>query len=813
MAQHAFIYGKIKDADGHPMSNATIAVQGTTTGTQSNEAGDFELKIASQKKQLIVISHLGFMPFEIELVLKDNERFALNKLLQINTETELQGVVIEDKEIRKSTMTRIDPKLITILPSTTGGVEALIKTLPGVVSNNDLSSQYSVRGGNYDENLVYVNDVEIFRPFLVRTGQQEGLSFINGDMVSSLAFSAGGFESKYGDKMSSVLDVKYRKPYEFGGAASAGTLGGSLFVQDISKNSKWTYMLGARYKQNAYLLNSLDVKGAYKPSFTDIQSIVSYTPNEKWEFSLLSNYARNKYFIIPQSQQTEVGTVNQAIRLNVDFEGKESDIFQNGMSAFTSTYKANKQLKFKFIGSGYKSRESENYDILGAYRLSELENNFGSEDFAKEKFTLGTGGFIDHARNELNAQIYNTELKSFYDYANGQLTAGVRFQNEQITDVLNEWHYVDSSDYSLPVSTNAQVNLYEVIKSNNAINSQRITAYIQNQYNFSDTSIFSLNTGVRLNYWSYSKQVLISPRAIFTVKPKWSKDVLFRLCGGSYNQPPFYRELRNQLGKLNPDIKAQESWQIVLAGDYNLKLWSRPFKIVAETYYKWLNNLIPYQMDNVRIRYYAQNNAVGYARGIDLKINGEFVKGAESWLSVSYMQTTEDIKDDYTVAYYNAAGERIFKGYNFDQVRADSIISHPGFIPRPTDQRVNVGLFFQDYIPQFPTFKMSLNLLFGTGFPFGPPDYKRSSQIFRYPPYRRVDLGLSKMLIGEATEFSERNPLRHIKTLWLGLDVFNLLGIDNVVSYTWVRDINARQYGIPNYLTQRLINLRLIGTF
>lgn len=811
-AQQATVYGLIADSNGVALPYTTISIKGTTTGVQSNEKGFFELKIPSNQKITLVISHLGYQTIEQTIFLKDNEKREL-KLTLAPTESSLLEVKIEDKETRKTTMTRLDPKLINVIPSPTGGIEALIKTLPGVVSNNDLSSQYSVRGGNYDENLVYVNDIEIFRPFLVRSGQQEGLSFINGDMVSSVLFSAGGFDARYGDKMSSVLDVKYRKPKQAGGSASIGTLGGSISLEGLSKNQKWSYLFGLRQKQNAYLLKTLDVKGNYKPSFTDVQTFITYQPNTKWEFNLLGNYARNRYFIIPTSQQTNVGTINQALRFTVYFQGQENDIFQNGMSALSTIYKPQKNIQVKWINSGFKSKESENYDILGQYRLDELENDFGKDDFGKVKFNRGIGSFLNHARNELNATIYNSEIKIFIEQNHHYWQGGIRYQNEFISDVLKEWKYVDSAGYAIPQKPENTVNLFESYRASNTLSSNRIMGYVQDNYSFNDSSIFNLNYGIRFNYWDLNKQTVISPRTTLSVKPNWTKDVLFRLSGGLYYQPPFYRELRAFNGQLNKQIKAQQSIHIVLACDYNLKLWSRPFKLITEAYYKQLNFLIPYQIDNVRIRYFAENNAVGYAKGIDIKLNGEFVKGIESWASLSVMKTEEDIKNDFYYDYYNAAGEKIYAGYNFDQVKTDSILRTPGYIPRPSDQRVSFSLFFQDYIPRFPSYKMSLNLLFGTGLPFGPPDYNRYKQTLRYPFYRRIDLGMSKQLLSEGHELPPKSPFRYFKSIWIGLDVFNLLGVNNVVSYNWIKDVTNRQYGIPNYLSARLINLRLQVTF
>jgi hypothetical protein len=633
-------------------------------------------------------------------------------------------------------------------------------------------------------------------------------------LVSGISFSAGGFEAKYGDKMSSVLDIQYRKPKEFAGSISASLLGISGHIEGVAKKMPLTFLIGVRQKSNQYLLKSMETKGDYKPSFTDIQGLFTYDFSEKFNISFLGNYARNKYLMVPQTRETDFGTLNQALRLTIYFDGQEVDKFDTYMGAFSANYAPNIKTNLKFIASAFRSLESETYDIQGQYWLDQLENDFGNDQFGQVAFNMGVGTFLNHARNYLDALVYSAEHKGTLSKKKNFISWGAKYQHESISDKMSEWQMIDSAGYTLPYNAEGDLLLQEVVKSKNSLESSRYSGYLQNVWTLDgDSSGFSIRTGIRANYWDVNKQMLISPRATIAYKPNLEKDILFRFSTGYYYQPPFYRELRDFKGNLNLDLKAQETIHFVLGSDWSFKAWGRPFKYIAEVYYKYMDNLVPYEIDNVRIRYYAKNNAKGYAAGIDMKVNGEFVKGIESWASLSVMQTQEDIKNDYYYTYYNKTGEEIIPGYTFDSQATDSIRHEPGYIPRPTDQRVTFSLFFQDYLPKLPSFKMHLNLVYGSGLPFGPSGYERYKDILRIPAYRRVDIGFSYMLKSEAKKLQQSNPFHYLKSVWLSLEVFNLLQTNNTVSYIWIKDVTNRQYAVPNYLTSRQLNLRLITHF
>jgi hypothetical protein len=810
LAQEATVNGYIFNKESKKaLPDITIAVKGIPGFSNTDSTGKFSLNVPAERDIIIVVKNIGFKEVNLKRNYKAGSINELNVDLESNVNT-LGTVQIEDKQARSSTLTRIDPKLLYTLP-TTGGFEAILKTLPGVSSNNELSSQYNVRGGNYDENLIYVNDIEIYRPFLVRSGQQEGLSFINADMVSSILFSAGGFDAKYGDKLSSVLDVQYRNPRTFGGTVQGSLLGGSVHLEGISKDARFSAIGGIRTRTNQYLLRTLDTQGDYKPFFADGQLLLNYDFTPEFSLQALGNYSRNRYNMVPQSRQTKFGTVNEALQLNVYFDGQEVNDFETYLGALTGIYKPNRDLKLKFITSAFRSYEFETYDVQGQYYIDQLETDLSKPNFGDVKFNRGVGTFLNHARNYLTSTVVNAEHKGFYKNA----TWGAKFQHEIITDKLSEWQNIDSAGYSLPQSNLELLEVKEVIKQKIDLESNRIMGYYQNHWSWQgkDTSEYRLTLGARTNYWTLNKQLLISPRGTFSLKPNWNRDFLFRFSSGIYSQPAFYRELRNFKGEINRNLKAQQSIHFVLGSDYNFKIWNRPFKLLTEVYYKQLNNLVPYEIDNVRIRYYAENLAKGYATGVDMKLNGEFINGIESWFSLSVMKTAEDINNDFYYAYYNSDNELIRPGITANAIATDSILFRPGFIRRPADQRVNVGMFFQDYVPKIPKLKMHLNLLYGTGFPFGPPSYERYKDTLKMPPYRRVDIGFSWQLISEDQKLPQKNLLHYFKSMWLSIEVFNLLAINNTISYLWIKDITDRQYAIPNYLTNRQVNVRLVTKF
>ena len=817
----ATVNGVVIDNKGKPVEGANIAVIGKPGGTTSKKDGSFKLKIPANQEVTIGVTFIGYSTYKEILTLKANETRTITPSIK-TTITDIDIVDIVEEGARGGTMKKVDPRLATTFSSASDGFEAILKTLPGVSSNNELSSQYSVRGGNFDENLVYVNDIEIYRSFLVRSGRQEGLSFINPSMVSNIQFSAGGFEAKYGDKMSSVLDITYKEPDDFAGSVTFSLQGAAAHIEGASDNHRFTYLTGVRYKTNQYILQSLDTDGEYKPSFFDIQTYLTYDITEKWEIGFLGNIARNRYNFIPDTRQTEFGTINQALQLTVYFDGQEVDQFQTYFGAISNTYNPNLNTELKLITSFFSTLEDEAFDIEGAYRIDELERDLSKESFGDVKFNRGVGGFLDHARNTLDANVFNIAHKGKNVKGNHTTFWGAKYQHEIIQDRISEWGIIDSADYLIPrdidsigyTDPSAQplhlLTLNETLKSRISLNSNRYSAYMQRSWAFEKDSInYTFNLGVRGAYWDFNKEFIFSPRGGVSIQPNWKKDYLFSLSGGVYYQPPFYREMRGFDGQINENIKSQVSYQAVLTSDHNFKAWKRPFKFTTEVYYKLMKNVIPYEVDNVRIRYFATNNANAYAAGLDFKVNGEFVKGVESWFSMSLMKTEENLVDDQYTQYINSDGENIIPGYTSNTTAVDSTIIYPGNIPRPTDQRVNFALYFQDYVPKLPNLKMHIALYYGTGLPFGPTDnHDRYKATLRMPAYRRVDMGFSYLLKSEEKKFKGKNPLKHFKNIWVSLDVFNLLQINNVISYLWVQDVSGRNYAVPNYLTSRQLNLK-----
>jgi hypothetical protein len=786
--QTGVIFGKIIDSGGQPVYNANITLSDHAGGTTTNKEGNYELRIPANKTVLISISFIGYEISPFEVTVKSGERKEVNKTLS-SSATQLESIEVKDQQIRKSTFNRLDPKSVTFIPSMNSSIEDLIKTMPGVSSRNELSSQYSVRGGNYDENLVFVNDIEVYRPFLIRSGQQEGQSFLNPDLVSSISFYAGAFDAKYGDKMSSVLDIRYKRPTSFAGSFDISLLGANAHVEGTFAK-KFSYLLGVRYKTYTYFLKGLDTKGNYKPRFFDIQGMLNYEISKKWEVSFLGMFSNNSFKLIPETRETSFGTLNESYKITIFFDGQEVDGYQNWLGAMTLSYKPNPNLRLKLISSLYQTRESETYDVSSEYWLGKLEVYQG-EGSGQVTELLGVGAYIDHARNYLDGSVFNVEHRGTFEKGIDLLQWGIKYQHEYFMNTMNEWELTDSAGYSLPNppdsvgSSNPPHHdfiISDVIRSKNTVNANRLSAFGQNTWTFRNKkNEISLTAGLRAIYYDWNGQFLLNPRANISFKPKWKKEVVFRLAAGYYSQPPTFRELTDIEGNVVQNLKAQTSIQVVAGSDLYFKAWDRPFKFVSEIYYKYLEDLIPYSIDNMKIRYYGNNDAYGYAAGVDFRINGEFVKGVESWASLSIMKTMENIDGEW--------------------------------IPRPTDQRINLSIFFQDYIPHYPSWRMNLTLFYGTGIPIGPPDAPKNEQTLRIPPYRRVDIGLSKQIIGEKTSFSQKNPLRVIHSMWLSLEVFNLLQISNTVSYVWVTDINNIQYAVPNYLTPRQFNLKLLATF
>jgi len=821
-AQTARVEGRVLDSNGKGIEGAVINVQGEEGGKVSATDGSYSIEVPANTPIELVITHISFKTQIKKLFLQEGElrRLVFNMK---SSEFNIPEVEVEEESERNNTMETIDPKDVKLMPNPSGNFEAVVKTLTGVSSNNELSSTYNVRGGNFDENLVYVNDIQIYRPFLIRSGNQEGLSFINPSLVDNISFSAGGFAPRYGDKMSSVLAVTYKEPKEFGGSLNASLLGGSLHLEGTGANKRLTHITGVRYRSNQYILSSLDTDADYQPVFADIQTYLTYDLSERWEIAFLGNYARNRYEFIPETRETNFGTIQQALRLTIFFEGQEVTDYETWFGAITNTYQPNDKLSLKLITSAYRSFETETFDILGQYFIDELERDLSSSSFGDVAFNRGVGSYLNHARNYLQASVLNVQHRGKWLRDNGNYEWGLSFQHEEIDDRLSEWDLIDSAGFSVPQPPQTpgqtpqrpiELNLFNSFKASNFLVSNRIMGYAQRALRWGDTSgnRYTLTAGLRANYWDLNQETVVSPRANISVEPDWKRDYLFRFSTGYYYQPAFYRELRDFNGDLNTDIKAQRSIHFVFGADYNFKAWDRPFKFVGEAYYKRMDNVIPYELDNVRIRYYAENSATAYAVGADFKINGEFVKGVDSWVNLGFLQVFEDISNDAYFDYFNSDGEKIVPGFTINNQAVDSVKREPGYIPRPTDQRINFSLFFQDYLPKNPTYKMNLTFHYGSGLPFGPPSQERFKDTLRIPAYLRVDLGLSKQLLGPDRP-SKRASLKNIESIWLGVDVFNILQRNNTLSYLWVTDVTNRQYAVPNFLTGRQINLRLLVEF
>lgn len=783
--QAQIIKGEVLDMEGNALENVSIGTINLykPIGTISNSKGQYSLKLKAKTKYVIRYSYIGYADFDTSFVLNSDEVKIINVRL-IKKSTNLTEVEIVGDESRQEGITRIDPKTAKTSVGVNQGVENTIKAQEGVSSNNELSSQYSVRGGNFDENLVYVNDIEIFRPLLIRNGQQEGLSFINPEMISDIKFSSGGFDAKYGDKMSSVLDIKYRKPQKFSTSASISLLGASAHVEGLIGNNI-TYQIGYRNKSTGYILNSLETEGEYNSTFNDLQAYLTYDINKNLEIAFLGNISDNKYNFIPQTRETQFGSIYSSMNLKVYFDGQEEDRFTSLFGAFALTYKPRKDIVLKFITSAFNTNEKETYDIQGQYWLYET-GGLGSE----EDFDRGIGTYLEHARNRLHANIYNIEHKGYKYYDNGYLSWGLKLQTEKIEDKIREWKMVDSADYTIPSNWDI-IGQYDPItppqlqnyyNSHHDLSSLRGMAYIQRQFHlYKDYGTYYFNIGTRGSYWSYNKEIVFSPRASVSLKPYTEKDILFRFATGIYAQSPFYREFRNEQGNLNSDIKSQKSLHFVLSLDWNFRMLDRNFKFTTAAYYKYLWDLIPYRIDNVRIRYSAQNNAHGYAMGVDMKLFGEFIKGIDSWLTLSLLQTKQKIDGD-----------------------------NRGYIARPTDQLLNASVSFQDYLPNMPWMRVYLNLNYGSGFPYYPTN---SEYIFRYPSYLRADMAFIFRLKDEQSKWAKNNFMKYFQKIWLNLEWLNVFNNKNVISYTYVQDYAGVSFAVPDYLTPTRVNVRLMFEF
>ncbi len=823
----ALLTGTVKDAlSDQPVDFVTVYIKNSTTATETDTKGKWKLEVPADQRLILVFTRLGYKETSIDI-----EPLPANARQQIDiafpsVEASIE-VVVKENRIDQGGMIREDMSEMKLLPSTTGNLESV---LPHIAlgtssgSGGELTSQYNVRGGNYDENLVYVNDFEIYRPQLIRAGQQEGLTFPNIDLIQSLTFSSGGFEARYGDKQSSVLDIRYKRPEKFGASMSASMLGGTGHIEGswqpgADKYKKVRYLIGGRYKTTKYLLGSLDVTGEYAPNFADIQAYVTYDLNRNWQLGFLGNYNRSEYFFQPSTRSTAFGLVNFALELFSVFEGQEVDDFTNALGGVSLTYLPDREknpLFVKFLASTYRSDENERFDIIGRYSLRQIESNLGSDDFGEVVAELGAGTQHQYVRNFLDAQVTNAEVKGGVELQiskeeNGDkatrshfLQWSTKYQREDIDDRINEWERLDSAGYSLPYDT-FQLQVFNVLKTQNKIGSNRISAYLQDTYTWRRDSVGELKVsfGVRGSYWDLNKEATITPRAQFLYKPlKGDKDISWRLATGLYYQPPFYRELRRFDGVVNPDVKAQKSAHIVGGLTYDFfmgKLSPTKFRLIIEAYYKRLWDVVSYEIDNVRIRYAGENDASGYVMGIDTRLNGEFVPGVESWFNLSLLRARESL---------NGVQHKDREVGAADGVNVDDV-------PRPSDQFLQFSTFFQDYLPKNDAFKMNLNFTVGTGLPYGILGNNREYRnTYRFKPYHRVDIGFSLRLFDESKRAEKpKHPFRFTKASWISLEIFNLMEVQNEASRTWIKTIFEQQFAIPNYLTSRRINLRFRAEF
>ncbi len=798
--QTATIYGNITNEDGEVLPEANISVIDRKIVAQSDNEGNFFIKVPANDTIIVAFSYVGYLTEYKKYVLLPDQRYV--EVIQL-VNMVLGPVVVNPRE----TMRRLPVEKLKTIPYTVDPLTAILQAM-GAVTNNELSSQYTIRGGNFDENLVYVNDFEIYRPMLIRSGEQEGLPFPNYDLIQDIGFSAGGFEAKYGDKLSSVLDIRYKRPREFESGATMSLLGASFYMNNAVDSGKGYYLFGTRYKTNRYLLNSLNVKGQYQPVFIDAQGLFGWHFNRRHSIEILGNFSYNDYTFIPESRSTGTGLVNDVIRLDVLFDGQEIDRFITGFAGVSHTFTPNKKTMYKFMVSGYHSLESETFDILGEYWIGQVESNLGSENYGDVIYGLGAGAFQNFARNYLMADVINVQHIGSKKIEAHFIEWGVRGQLEFIADEIHEWELLDSAGYSIPY-TNSSVQLNEVYKSTISLNSTRVSGYFQDSWEPLDKQ-FTLIAGIRSSYWDVNKEVTLTPRMQFIWRPEWTNkrdsaiNIEIKASAGLYYQPPFYRELRDRTGGVHYDVLSQKSAHFVLGSDYAFNAWNRKFRFVSEVYFKYLYDVNTYDLENVRIRYFGNNDATGFATGIDLRLHGQLVKDADSWISLSVLRTMEDIENDST---YNILLDE------FGNV--DTLIPVPqGYIRRPTDQLISFGMFFQDYMPGNENFKVHLSLFVGSGMPYGPPNnaYFRSS--LRMPPYRRVDIGFSALLLSaERNRQSKPWYNSSFKSLWASVEVFNLLGINNTISYIWVRDVNNLQYAFPNFLTNRRLNVKLVAEF
>lgn len=774
-AQSFTLQGKVVDENNSPVEFVSVSCAKQGKMTMTSLKGEYSLQLHSTDSVEIRFSMIGYKT-KVRLLRRPRGRQTLQVVLH-SSDNELEGVTITSTKIQTGQTAELKKDQLKNLPSTTGNaVEELIQSQAGVSTHSELSSQYNVRGGSFDENSVYINNVEIYRPFLVRSGQQEGISVINPDMVDKIGFSTGGFEARYGDKMSSALNIKYRKPKKFEATASASLLGASAYVG--MSNKKWAWSNGLRYKTTRNLLGSLDTNGEYKPTFVDYQTYLTLTPNERWDISFLGNISNNHYNFTPEDRETNFGTMENVKSFRVYFDGQEKDVFRTFFGSLGITRHFGKKTSLSLIASAFHTREQEKYDIQGQYWLTQTET---SEN-------LGVGTYFQHARNYLQANVESVKLLFKTNYRKHETEAAFTFKREHVEENSVEYEMRDSSNYSIP-HTGKDLYMIYSMRAKNTLNANRLEFYMQDTYRFTggneSKTLYTLNYGLRLAHWSYTGETILSPRLSLGIIPARNENITWRLATGLYYQAPFFKEIRDTTtvngityAKLNQKAKSQRSIHFIAGFDYRFKANNRPFKFTAEAYYKLLGNLVPYSVSNVKVVYYGDNMSTGHAAGIDMKLYGEFVPGTDSWLSFSLMSTSMKLNGKS--------------------------------IPLPTDQRYAVNLFFTDYFPGTERWKMSLKLAFADGLPFAAPHRELELNSFRAPAYKRADIGLSYRLVDNNDRHNKRNPLRN---LWLGAECLNLFGISNVNSYYWITDVIGQQYAVPNYLTGRQINFKISAEF
>ena len=793
--QKVRIYGYVIDENNRGIEDAGVRFEGMNNGTSTNRNGYYDLYVNITDSVKIVYSHLGYETIR-HTIIPGKQVVQITVALQALSR-ELKTVDVTVNRRSTSNMQTLEAEKYKLMPNASGSFESLLISFAGVTSNNELSSQYNVRGGNFDENIVYVNGTEIYRPLLIRAGQQEGLSFINPDMVGNVAFSSGGFNAEFGDKMSSVLDVKYKKPISFEASGAISLLGASAYLG--TAGNRFTQMHGIRYKTSKYLLGTLDTKGSYKPDFIDYQTYLTYQISPRVEINFLGNFSRNNYTFIPDSQSTAFGTFNMAEKLNVYYEGQEKDLFQTAFGALSLLFRPKENLKLSITTSTFSTNENETYDITGNYVLGELKMGDTGETEEGEK--LGVGTYHEHARNRLKATVANISHSGEYIRSGHTLKWGVNLQREIISDKINEWEWRDSAGYSMPYTDDKVVDLFYNMKSTQKLDSRRTSAYIQDTYRWdTEHALYALTGGLRASHWSYNREFLLSPRASVSILPHWDKDFNFRLATGVYYQSPFYKELRDTVSDalgnvtvhLNPNLKAQRSLHFVLGGDHFFRMLGRPFKFTTEAYLKLADRVTTYSVDNVRIRYSGQNDAKAYTAGIDFKLFGELVPGTDSWINLSLMRSREDVLNDF---YTDKEGNKVY----------------PGWISRPNEARYSLSMLLSDYLPNNPKYKLYLKTIFSDGLPVGPPRSPRyMADRFRLRDYKRVDIGASRVIVNGSDRIMNKRWMKNIASIWLNLEVFNLFDFKNENSIYWVSDIYGYQHGSPNYLTGRQFNLKLM---